>query len=131
MSVLHLSTPIRMRSTAQPLETPDVEAAPVRMLEWSSIRDGQWTARIGLDSAGCVERTAAGFEAVDWQGEHDGVFATLAEAQLSLEPAVRAERRDRLEAEERRGSMLSSMTMLAGAAAAATAIVGWIVVLPL
>ena len=100
------------------------------LITWQMAADGIWTGRFDLLDAGTIRRTAAGYAVEAWDGAPEGVFPTLAAAQLSLEPAHRAQLREQAEAARRR--MHRVAVALAGLAAlAAAATTGALTVFPL
>lgn len=84
----------------------------VDLIVWHMEADGVWSGRLDLLEAGTIRRTPAGYAVEAWDGTSEGVFPTLAAAQLSLEPAHRARLRD--EAEPERHAMLRATVAVAG-----------------
>lgn len=131
MSVLNIRSGIRVRTTAMPYLAKQQQSVPMQMLDWNTARDGVWTARIGLDVAGSVQRVEAGFQVSDWEGSVEGVHPTLEQAQRSLEPGVRAAARNARDAVERRASLLASSTLALGLIAVPGLAVAWFSANPL
>lgn len=108
---------------ARPAPSPD-------LIAWSTDGDRAWQGRIELLDAGTITLGEAGYAVTTWDGQPEGVYRTLAEAQRSLEPAHRARLRD--EAEAGRGGPLRAVAAVVGVSAlAATAAAGLLVTLPL
>lgn len=132
MSVLNIRSGTRLRSTAMPfLPKQQEQSHPTPMLDWSTTSDGVWSARIGLDSAGSIERLDAGFQVRDWEGSVEGVYQSLQQAQRSLEPGVRAAARTARDGIERRASLLASSTLALGLIAVPTLAIAWFSANPL
>lgn len=126
MSVLNVRSGVRLRTTAIPyLAAQREQPAPVRMLDWSTSSDGVWSARIGVDSAGSVQRIGAGFQVRGWEGTVESVFPTLEQAQHSLEPGVRAAARTARDAIERRATVLASSTLALALVGVPALVVAW------
>jgi hypothetical protein len=99
-------------------------ATEPNLIVWHAAADGIWTGRFDLLDAGTVRRTAAGYAVEAWDGAPEGVFPTLAAAQLSLEPAHRARLREEAEA-ARHGALrvvLATVGLAAVTIAAATGV---------
>jgi hypothetical protein len=114
---------------------PSTQAAPAssgaRLIAWRMEGDGVWVGRLDhLLDAGVVRRTPAGYAVEGWDGAPEGVFPTLAAAQLSLEPSYRAWLRE--QDERRHGGALGIVVAVTGLAAlAAATVAGLLAVLPL
>jgi hypothetical protein len=116
------------RTVAVP-ETPATAPEPDLIL-WRAERDGFWTGELDLLEAGTIRRTGAGYAVTGWDGSPEGVFPTLAAAQLSLEPAHRARLRE--QAEQSRHGLLATAAAVAGLTAlAAAATTGLLTAFPL
>lgn len=128
MSVLTAETSIRTTATTRRQHTFIVQ--PVRVLSWSTTRDGIWDALIGSTTAGTIHRTDAGFQVRDWQGTIESLRPTLEAAQLSLEPAVRTAARAATEAIRRRAGLLTTSTTVVALMGFAGIITTWIATNP-
>ncbi|WP_375401367.1 hypothetical protein [uncultured Amnibacterium sp.] len=131
MSVLNIRSGMRLRSTAMPFLPKQQQSYPTPMLDWNTTSDGVWSARIGLDTAGSIERIDAGFQVRDWEGSVEGVYPTLRQAQRSLEPSVRAAARAARDGIERRANLLASSTLALGLIAVPTLAAAWFSANPL
>lgn len=126
MSVLNIRSGVRLRTTALPyLAKQREQPVATRMLDWSTSSDGVWSGRIGIDTAGSVQRIDSGFRVRDWEGAVEAVFPTLEQAQRSLEPAVRAAARTARDAIERRATILASSTLALGLVGVPALVVAW------
>jgi len=96
-----------------------VTAPEPDLILWRMERDGVWAGELDLLDAGTIRRTGAGYAVTGWAGTPQGVFPTLAAAQLSLEPAHRARLRE--EAERSRRGLLATGAAVAGLTALAVA----------
>jgi hypothetical protein len=105
-------------------------AAEANLIVWHAAADGIWTGRFDLLDAGTVRRTPAGYAVEAWDGSPEGIFPTLAEAQLSLEPAHRARLREQTEA-TRHGVLRAGFAIVGLAAVAVAAATGVLTALPL
>lgn len=130
MSVLTAETGIRVHSTATVHRQHVIAAQPVRVVTWSTTRDGVWNALVGSASAGTIERIDAGFQVRDWQGSVESIHTTLDAAQLSLEPAVRESARATAAAICRRAGLLSSSTTVMAVIGFAGVVVTWVATNP-
>lgn len=111
----------------------DQQAAPAAksdLIVWGMESDGVWAGRFDLLDAGTVRRTPDGYAVEAWDGAPEGVFPTLAEAQLSLEPAHRAWLREQSEAGRHR-AVRTSVALAGFAALAAAAATGVLTAFPL
>jgi hypothetical protein len=103
-------------------------SSPIRegLIEWNVAQPGIWSGQIGLDFAGLIESTDEGYLVTDWHGAAVGVFDTLAEAQLALEPAHRAELRELAERSALRTSLISTGLALIVVVAGASLAGAWL-----
>ena len=131
MSVLTTRSRVRMGSTATTYLPQQQLSQPTGMLDWSTTSDGVWSARIGLDAAGSVERIQSGFQVRDWQGTVESVHPSLDAAQCSLEPGVRAAARAAADGVQRRANLLASSTLALALVGVPLAIASWFAANPL
>jgi hypothetical protein len=131
MTTLIAQRPRHRVGRAVPTETTAPRAASEPdLIRWTMPADGVWTGRFDLLDAGTIRRTAGGYAVESWDGAPEGVFPTLAAAQLSLEPAHRAWLRER--AETRRSSRRHAIGAVGGiAAVVAAAATGVLTTFPL
>jgi len=100
------------------------------LILWRAESEGVWTGELDLLEAGTIRRTGAGYAVTGWDGTPEGVFPTLATAQLSLEPAYRARLRE--QAERSRHGLLTTAAAAVGLTALAAAVTtGLLTVFPL
>jgi hypothetical protein len=115
----------RAVAPAAPAATPEPG-----LILWRAEGDGVWTGELDLLEAGTVRRTPAGYAVTNWDGTPEGLFATLAEAKLSLEPAHRARMRE--QSERRSGGLAGTTATVAGLVAlAAVTATGLLAAFPL
>jgi hypothetical protein len=115
-------------STQQTL--PQAPAEP-NLIAWHVESDGIWTGRFDLLDAGTVRRTAAGYAVEAWDGAPEGVFPTLAAAQLSLEPAHRARMREEAEAARHHAALRAAVAIAGLAGLTVAAATGVLTAFPL
>ncbi|PJJ73517.1 hypothetical protein CLV46_3109 [Diaminobutyricimonas aerilata] len=94
----------------QTIERPQM-TADARVVTWTSVHPGLWAGQIGDDFAGLIERDGHGYVVTDWQGAEVGAYATLAEAEVALEPSRRALARAAREERRSRAEMLALATL--------------------
>jgi hypothetical protein len=110
---------------------PAQAPSAAHLIAWRMEGDGVWVGRLDhLLDAGVVRRTPAGYAVEAWDGAPEGVFATLAAAQLSLEPAYRAWLREQDEPRHR-GTLGTALTLGGLAAVAVAAVAGLLAAFPL
>jgi len=107
----------------QTLERPQT-TADARVVTWRSVHAGLWAGQIGDDFAGLIERDGHGYVVTDWQGTEVGAYATLADAEVALEPSHRALERAAREERRTRAEMLALATLSLAGFAMAVATLG-------
>lgn len=125
MSLTAVGYAVPSAGTGRPQPVGEVETR--RLIAWRTDADGVWTGSFaGHLDAGTISRTASGFAVTNWVGEPEGTYASLAEAQLALEPDHRAALREQT-ATHTGTEWIPTVTASFGLVAAGLASIAWFV----